>query len=66
MVTFARLLAESTSHQHNIRVPPNVKFEIDDAEQPWTWAENFFDYIHLRTMVAGIRNWERLYQQAFR
>ncbi|KAJ4299105.1 hypothetical protein N0V90_004349 [Kalmusia sp. IMI 367209] len=47
-------------------VPPNVKFEIDDAEQDWTWPENFFDYVHLRTMAAAVRNWDRMFQQAFR
>jgi hypothetical protein len=48
------------------RVPPNVKFEIDDAEEPWTWSENFFDLIHLRTMTGVIRDWDRLFEQAFR
>lgn len=43
-----------------------MKFEIDDAEQDWTWPENHFDYIHLRTMAAAIRNWDRLYTQALR
>lgn len=47
-------------------VPPNVKFEIDDAEQPWTWDENFFDLVHMRTMTGCIRNWNRLFEQAFR
>ncbi|KAF2788431.1 S-adenosyl-L-methionine-dependent methyltransferase, partial [Melanomma pulvis-pyrius CBS 109.77] len=54
------------SRHRMIRVPPNVKFEIDDAEQAWTWNENFFDLIHMRTMTGCIRNWDRLFEQAFR
>lgn len=47
-------------------VPPNVKFEIDDAEQTWTWRENFFDLVHMRTMTGCIRDWDKLFAQAFR
>ena len=47
-------------------VPPNVKFEIDNAEEEWTWPENTFDYIHLRAMMGSIKDWDRLYQQAYR
>lgn len=48
------------------RVPPNVKFEIDDAEQDWTWPEDHFDYVHLRTMAAAVRDWPRMFRQAYR
>ena len=47
------------------RVPPNVKFEIDDAEQTWTWPDNFFDLVHLRTMTGCIRDWDKLFTQTF-
>ncbi|PSN75231.1 S-adenosyl-L-methionine-dependent methyltransferase [Corynespora cassiicola Philippines] len=47
-------------------VPPNVKFEIDDAEETWTWQENFFDLVHMRTMTGCIRNWDRLFEQAYK
>jgi hypothetical protein len=43
-----------------------VKFEIDDAEQDWTWQEDHFDLVHLRTMTGCLRNWEKLFAQAFR
>lgn len=49
----------------NFRVPPNVKFEIDDTEQTWTWDDNFFDLVHMRTMTGCIRNWDKLFAQAF-
>ncbi len=44
------------------RVPPNVKFEIDDCEEPWTFREKF-DFIHCRYLAAAIKDWPRLMQQ---
>ncbi|OHE98936.1 methyltransferase domain-containing protein [Colletotrichum orchidophilum] len=38
-------------------VPPNVRFEIDDVEEEWTWSQPF-DYIHSRIMTASISDWE--------
>ncbi|OTA99555.1 hypothetical protein M426DRAFT_76288 [Hypoxylon sp. CI-4A] len=46
--------------------PPNVKFEIDDAEQEWTYASNSFDFIHIRYIVGGIADWSRLFKQAYK
>ncbi|KAG0648618.1 Velvet complex subunit LAE1 [Hyphodiscus hymeniophilus] len=46
-------------------VPPNVKFEIDDAQLDWTWNENYFDFIHIRCLMGSIKDWPRLYNQAF-
>ncbi|UQC80159.1 uncharacterized protein CLUP02_05641 [Colletotrichum lupini] len=36
-----------------IYVPPNVKFEVDDAEEDWTWSRPF-SYIHSRVMTSSI------------
>ncbi|KAK1452037.1 methyltransferase domain-containing protein [Colletotrichum melonis] len=38
-------------------VPPNVKFEIDDVEEEWTWSRPF-DYIHSRVMTGSISDWD--------
>ncbi|CAI0652646.1 unnamed protein product [Colletotrichum noveboracense] len=38
-------------------VPPNVKFEIDDIEEEWTWSRPF-QYIHSRLMTSSISDWE--------
>ncbi|KAI2618928.1 S-adenosyl-L-methionine-dependent methyltransferase [Hypoxylon sp. NC1633] len=45
--------------------PPNVKFEIDDAEQQWTYAPDTFDYIHIRYLVGGVSDWGKLFKQAY-
>jgi len=47
-------------------VPPNLKFEIDDANLRWTWSDNTFDYIHMRAMFGSIVDWPALYKEAFR
>ncbi|KAI3546178.1 methyltransferase domain-containing protein [Colletotrichum abscissum] len=46
------------------RVPPNVTFEVDDIEEPWTFSLPF-DYIHSRMMTSSIFDWRRLIQNAF-
>ena len=46
-------------------VPPNCRFEIDDAEAEWTWPEESFDYIHNRNFVCAIRDWPKLIRRAF-
>ncbi|TDZ26380.1 Secondary metabolism regulator LAE1 [Colletotrichum orbiculare MAFF 240422] len=44
--------------------PPNVKFEIDDLEESWTFSKPF-DYIHSRLMNSSISDWQRLIRQSF-
>jgi SAM-dependent methyltransferase len=45
-------------------VPPNVRFEIDDMEKTWVYA-NKFDYIHCRAMAGSLRDWPKLLRQAY-
>lgn len=40
-------------------IPPNVKFEITDVEDDWTFKAPF-TYIHSRYMAASIKDWPRL------
>ncbi|KAI0599496.1 S-adenosyl-L-methionine-dependent methyltransferase [Biscogniauxia sp. FL1348] len=47
-------------------VPPNVKFEIDDLTQPWTWAPNQFDLVHARYLFGAVADWGELFRQAWR
>ena len=46
------------------RAPPNVHFEVDDAEADWTYS-NSFNYIHCRYMGNAIQDWARLTRQCF-
>ena len=47
-------------------VPPNCEFQIDDMERDWLFADNTFDFIHIRDLVYAVRNWPRLIEQAKR
>jgi len=47
-------------------VPPNVKFELDNCELPWTFDDNSFDFIHVRLLLGCIEDWPRLYRECYR
>ncbi|KAG6069833.1 hypothetical protein E4U16_007325 [Claviceps sp. LM84 group G4] len=47
-------------------VPPNVRFEIDDATLDWTWNDNHFDFIHIRYLLGGIQDWTAFFREAYR
>jgi SAM-dependent methyltransferase len=47
-------------------VPPNLKFEIDDAQLDWTYPSDHFDFVHLRCLMGSISDWPRLYSQIYR
>lgn len=47
-------------------MPPNCRFELDDAAQDWTFPDNTFDYIHLRFMSGCFKDWVKLYKECFR
>lgn len=46
-------------------VPPNCQFQVDDAEETWTFPTDHFDYIHLRDLYHAIRDWPRLVEQCY-
>lgn len=47
-------------------VPPNVEFHVDDAGEEWTFPDNHFDYIHVRTLYGGIPDGPVFYQRCLR
>ncbi|KAF7555191.1 hypothetical protein G7Z17_g2356 [Cylindrodendrum hubeiense] len=47
-------------------VPPNLKFQIDDAQLEWTFEPNSFDFIHIRYMQGSIDDWSKLYKQMYK
>ncbi|CUS15738.1 unnamed protein product [Tuber aestivum] len=38
--------------------PKNCEFEIDDVESDWTYPENHFDFIHLRSLSGCFKDWD--------
>ncbi|KAK3342115.1 S-adenosyl-L-methionine-dependent methyltransferase [Lasiosphaeria hispida] len=47
-------------------VPPNMRFEVDDASLEWTWSNDTFDFVHIRYLFGAISDWNALFGQAFR
>lgn len=47
-------------------VPPNVKFEVDDAEEPWIHPVDHYDLVHVRSLYGAIADWPAFYRNAFR
>lgn len=47
------------------RVPPNVKFEVEDMEEDWSYESDVFDYIHIRSLSGSFSNWDRVLEQGF-
>ncbi|KAL1613949.1 hypothetical protein SLS54_010159 [Diplodia seriata] len=48
-------------------VPQNCRFEIDDANDvPWTWRDDSFDFVHVRSLFGCVSDWPRFYREAFR
>ncbi|KAI4192420.1 MAG: hypothetical protein LQ350_008656, partial [Teloschistes chrysophthalmus] len=46
--------------------PPNIRYQIDDLESPWTFPPNHFSLIHTRIMLGSLRNWPLFFSQSFR
>ena len=46
-------------------VPSNVFFEVDDAEEEWTFGQQF-DLIHLRNLAGSFKHWDEIYEECFR
>ncbi|KAI0839508.1 S-adenosyl-L-methionine-dependent methyltransferase [Hypoxylon sp. FL0890] len=62
----AEVIGTDLSPTQPLWVPPNVKFELDDCTQPWTWTANSFDFVHMRYLIGGIADWDELLRQAYR
>lgn len=62
----AEVIGVDISPQQPQWVPPNLKFEVDDVTQPWTYEPNSFDYIHLRWLTGSIPDWNALYGEIFK
>jgi cyclopropane fatty-acyl-phospholipid synthase-like methyltransferase len=46
-------------------VPPNLKFEIDDLNDDWTWKPESFDFVHIRALYGSVGDWGKVYRQAY-
>ncbi|KAF2396922.1 S-adenosyl-L-methionine-dependent methyltransferase [Trichodelitschia bisporula] len=46
-------------------VPPNVEFEINDANEDWGFSAPF-DFVHARYLGGAIRDWPKFVGQAYK
>ncbi|KUJ08759.1 S-adenosyl-L-methionine-dependent methyltransferase [Mollisia scopiformis] len=47
-------------------VPPNCKFEIDDASVLWTFTPGSMDFVFFRFMLGSFSDWTEVYREAFK
>lgn len=47
-------------------VPPNCRFELDDATKESSFRDGQFDFVHMRYMTGSIPDWVDVYKQAYR
>ncbi|GKT63608.1 methyltransferase domain-containing protein [Colletotrichum tofieldiae] len=64
MLSLTQVVGVDLSPVQTTFVPPNVKFEVDDVEEPWTYHLPF-DYIHTRVMTSSISDWKEFFKQAY-
>ncbi|KAK2746529.1 methyltransferase domain-containing protein [Colletotrichum kahawae] len=60
----AEVLGVDLTPVQNQFVPPNVKFEVDDIEQPWANSQPF-DYVHIRGMTSSISDWPAFLEKVY-
>ncbi|KAI1436933.1 S-adenosyl-L-methionine-dependent methyltransferase [Xylaria sp. CBS 124048] len=51
--------------QKTTAVPPNVKFVIDNVENPWPVPDASIDFLHIRGLSGGVTDWPGLFKQAY-
>lgn len=62
----ASIIGTDISPTQPTYAPPNLTFQIDDAQLDWTFPANTFDFIHIRYLHGAISSWPKLYSQMFR
>lgn len=62
----AQVIGTDLSPMQPMWVPPNVRFELEDCTQPWSWGESSFDFVHLRYLFGAIPDWNGFIQEAYR
>ena len=61
----AEVIATDIGPFQPTNVPPNVFFEVDDAQGEWTYTAPF-DLIHIRGLSGAFSDWTAVYQQAYK
>ncbi|KAI9710045.1 MAG: hypothetical protein M1812_007509 [Candelaria pacifica] len=43
--------------------PSNVTFQVEDAEKPWSFPDDHFDFVHMSLMHGSVADWLALVQK---
>ncbi|KAK7428429.1 hypothetical protein QQZ08_005048 [Neonectria magnoliae] len=62
----AKVIGTDISPIQPTRVPPNLRFEIEDFTLDWTFHDDSADFIHMRFLRGSVPDWHALYKNAFR
>jgi hypothetical protein len=62
----ARVIGNDLSAIQPTFVAPNLEFVIDDFENEWIYAENWFDFIHARGLIGSVHDWPWLMRQVYK
>ena len=62
----AEVIGTDVSPMQPTWVPPNVKFELEDCNEEWTWPENTFDFVNMRYLAGVVTDWHALMRNAYR
>jgi hypothetical protein len=62
----AEITATDLSPIHPPSLPPNLTFEIDDANSTFLYPPSSFDFIHMRGLTGCIRSWPQTYAECFK
>ncbi|CEI63179.1 unnamed protein product [Fusarium venenatum] len=46
-------------------MPPNLRLEIEDANDSWTFNPDSFDFVHMRFMLGSITDWTATFSEAY-
>lgn len=59
----AEIIATDITNAHQpASGPPNVSFELDDAQNEWAYNEPF-DFIHMRCLAGAFSDWNVIYAE---
>ncbi|KAI8665265.1 hypothetical protein NCS56_00961900 [Fusarium sp. Ph1] len=62
----AEIIGTDSSPIQPTWVPPDIKFELEDATGTWSWPENTFGFVHLHYLFGAIADWNALFAEAYR
>ncbi|KAH0605714.1 uncharacterized protein H6S33_004171 [Morchella sextelata] len=66
MYPHSQVIGVDLSWTEPIWCPPNCRLEVDDCEHDWLYKKDYFELVHIRYLNGSIRDWDRLFQQAYR